>query len=96
MAALQGVTLAPEVGTDYMREQVTVALVLTTDRDSTELSYSALWQKAVGIFKGNVIVEEVVMDGDKPARKPATKTGLKKRATVKKKAKKKTTRHAQD
>jgi hypothetical protein len=76
-------------------KQAIIALGLSTDGNPAELSDAALWQKAVGVFKGNVRVEQVVLDGDAP--KPKKKSGLKKRAaTTKKKAKKKTTRHARD
>lgn len=70
--------------------QAIVALGLTTDGDPAELSNAALWRKAVGVFKGNVVIEEVVMDGDEPKTRKATKkSGLKKRAVAKKKATKK-------
>lgn len=80
------------------KQQVIVALGLTTDGDPAELADKKKWAKAVGIFKGNVVIEQVVMDGEAPKpRKPTKKkTGLKKRATTKKKAKKKMTRHARD
>lgn len=75
-----------------MKRTIIVGIELTTDEPAETLTDPALWAKAVGIFKADVDIHAVVISVpvdasvSKPAKKKAT--GLKKRATPKKKPKK--------
>ena len=74
-------------------KQAFVKLRLTTTLDVAELANVKLWQKGVGIFKGDVQVQSVDLEGLEAAE-PKAVMSLKKRATkkvTKKKATKKKT-----